>query len=317
MRAFLYNDGKATELPFAEGAAQFGTAELVWLHLDGQEPQAAEWLDAQTDLLDIVRSALTALETRPRSDVIGRGAILNLRGMGATPDNDPDALVSLRFWAETGRVISFTFRTPLALYGVIDKFLGAEIADPGDLLSSFADTVTHQLNPEVATLGDSLDKCEVALETSGLFTMRRKVSKVRAQSSAYRRFVAPQRAALEELSTAALSWLDSDDRLHLRESADRAARMTEELEAIRERAALMHEQLTDLRSEQIDGRSLLISIVALIFLPLTFITGLLGMNVEGIPYAKEPWAFWGVAAFCIAIGVGVLAYFIGKRWISR
>jgi zinc transporter len=49
---------------------------------------------------------------------------------------------------------------------------------------------------------------------------------------------------------------------------------------------------------------LVLSIVALIFLPLTFITGLLGMNVEGIPYAKEPWAFWGVVGFCTAIGSG-------------
>ena len=70
--------------------------------------------------------------------------------------------------------------------------------------------------------------------------------------------------------------------------------MAEELEAVRERAALLHEQITDLRAEQIDQRALYIAVVAFIFLPLTFITGLLGMNVQGIPYAHEPWAFWGV-----------------------
>src|SRR3546814_2390197 len=75
--------------------------------------------------------------------------------------------------------------------------------------------------------------------------------------------------------------------LHLAAAADRAARMAEELDSIRERAALMHEALTDLRAEQIDSRSLLISIVALVFLPVTFITGLYGMNVENLPYAKE------------------------------
>ena len=56
---------------------------------------------------------------------------------------------------------------------------------------------------------------------------------------------------------------------------------------MRERAALLHEQLTDLRAEELDQRSLLISVFAFIFLPLTFITGLLGMNVEGIPYAQR------------------------------
>ena len=93
--------------------------------------------------------------------------------------------------------------------------------------------------------------------------------------------------------------------------------MAEELEAVRERAALLHEQITDLRAEQIDQRALYISIVAFIFLPLTFITGLLGMNVEGIPYAHRLWSFWGIVAFCVVTGTGVFAWFYWRHWINR
>ena len=91
--------------------------------------------------------------------------------------------------------------------------------------------------------------------------------------------------------------------------------MTEELEAIRERAALIHEELTDRRAELIDSRSLLISIAALIFLPVTFVTGLLGMNVAGIPFSQEPWAFWGVVGFCVLIAALVLGWFVRASWI--
>src|SRR5690606_26919345 len=119
--------------------------------------------------------------------------------------------------------------------------------------------------------------------------MRRTITRVRSDAIQYRRFVAPQRQALERLATLDAGWLEEEDRLHLRDAADRFARMTEELEAVRERAALLHEQLTDLRAEQIDTRTLIISVVALVFLPLTFLTGLLGMNVAGIPYAHAPW----------------------------
>ncbi|PNB44645.1 zinc transporter ZntB, partial [Pseudomonas sp. FW305-130] len=89
-------------------------------------------------------------------------------------------------------------------------------------------------------------------------------TKVRVAAIGYRRFLQPQRAALEKLAALPCDWLHDDDRLHLSSAADRAARMAEELEAIRERSALMHESLTDLRAEQIDSRALLISIVALI-----------------------------------------------------
>jgi zinc transporter len=67
----------------------------------------------------------------------------------------------------------------------------------------------------------------------------------------------------------------------------------------------------------IESRSLLISIVALIFLPLTFITGLFGMNVADIPIAQTEHAFWYITAFCVFMSLAVAAYFAGKSWLSR
>lgn len=316
MRAFVISDSGPLELPFAQGAAQFDKADLVWLVLDGRQAGVADWIEQQQDIPHIARSALLAAETRPRSDLIGQGVIINLRGLGKTPEDDPDALVSLRFWAETGRVILVMFRTSLALDVVADQFLAGAIRDPGDLLSAFADAITNGLDPDVANLGDALDDCELKVEVENIHPTRREVTRVRARAIAFRRFVAPQRQALAQLASASLDWLDDDDRLHLREGADRAARMAEELESVRERAMLMHEELTDRRSELMDARALLISIVALIFLPLTFITGLLGMNVEGIPYAKEHWAFWGVTGLCLALALLVVGWFVRAHWIS-
>jgi zinc transporter len=317
MRAFLFDDTKASELPFAEGAAQFGKAQLVWLLLDGRQTGVLEWINAQQDIPPIARSALLAQETRPRSDLVGHGALVNLRGLGKTPEDDPDALVSLRFWAETGRVILVAFRSPVALDRVVDNFLAGSILDPGDLLSAFADAITDGLDPDVANLGDALDECELKIESANIYPTRRAVTKARARAIAFRRFVSPQRQALDRLAAAPLDWLDDDDRLHLREAADRAARMAEELESVRERAMLMHEELTDRRAEQMESRALLISIVALVFLPLTFLTGLLGMNVEGIPYHSEPWAFWGVTGVCLLVGFIVLGWFVRAQWISK
>lgn len=315
MHACLYNDGKATQLPFPEGVQHFGSAELLWLHLDGRESDVRDWLNVQSDIPDIARSALLAVETRPRSDLIGHGALINMRGLGKTPEDDPDMLVSVRFWAEKGRVISVCFRTALALDRVVDQFLGGSVQDPGDLLSAFAGAVTDDLDPEVAALGDALDAVETALSGKGVYAIRRKVSALRSSAIGYRRFVVPQRQALEKLAGAQIEWLDDHDRLHLREASDRFSRMAEELEAVRERAAIVHDELTDLHAEQMDGRSLLLSIYALVFLPLTFITGLYGMNVP-IPDQTSPWAFWIIVGACFIISLGGVAWFLGKRWIK-
>ena len=317
MQAFISDNGQAREVSFAEGAAAFGKVEFTWLHIDGREAGAIDWLDGQTDIPPVARSALIASETRPRSDSIGQGALINLRGLGETPEDDPDALVSTRFWAETGRVISVCFRTATANAPVIAQFLAGQIHDPGDLVAAYSTEITSSLDPHIAAMGDTLDEIEIALESDRMSSLRRRVNLVRGQAIGYRRFVSPQRTALERLVAVPCDWLDDDDRLHLRDAADRFARMAEELESVRERAAIVHDELTDLHAEQVDSRSLVISIVAFVFLPLTFLTGLLGMNVEGIPYAKEAWAFNGVVVVCLLIAKSVIVYFMRKHWIQR
>jgi zinc transporter len=316
MKQFAYvDDGGAVQpLPLAQAATANGAARLIWIHLDQNDPATEAFLLERLKLNEVVVNALTALETRPRCDAMGDGALINLRGLSLQDEPEADDLVSIRIWTGRGCIVSVARYTMRALPELCDAFKAGKVKDPGDFVSMLAHLITGHLDPDVAELGDALDECELMLDASKTFTLRRAIATTRAKAIEYRRFVAPQRQALERLSTLDCDWLEPDDRLHLAESADRFARMAEELESIRERAALMHEQITDLRAEMIDTRALLISIVALIFLPLTFLTGLLGMNVNGIPFAHEAWAFWGVVGVCVAMAGGILAWFMSAHW---
>lgn len=315
--AWIVDGAGGRKVALADAVAANGSADFVWFHLDGRQREALEWLAARGGIPETARNALVAEETRPRTESMGDGALVNLRAIGKTPEDDPDALVSIRMWAQRGGVISVCFRTPSAIGIVCDAVAAGQVRDPGDLISAIATAISRELDPQVAELGDTLDDCETALEAQGVYRMRRQIARARAQAIAYRRFLVPQRQALERLSTLDEDWLEEQDRMHLREAADRCARMAEELEAVRERAALMHEELTDLRAELMDSRALMISIVALVFLPLTFITGLLGMNVRGIPFAEAPWAFWGVVGVCLVTGLVITAWFAARHWLGR
>ena len=312
---FRITDGKATRVDVKE--ALDCTADLVWVHLATTAEHGQAWLRDDAKLPEYVVDALTATETRPRCEAIGDGAFLNLRGRSEEDLDTSDLLASVRIWAVKGRVFSVT-RKPLIAVADVEKMVERhDVRDPGDLIAAFATAITADLDPDVATLGDELDDCEEQLDANRVFELRRAVSKVRVAAIGDKRFLSPQRAALEKLAALPGDWLADDDRLHLAAAADRAARMAEELEAIRERSALIHETLTDLRAEQIDNRSLIISIAAMVFLPLTFLTGLYGMNVKGLPYAEEPWAFDAIAAACVVIAVGVVAYFTMRHWFRR
>ena len=213
------------------------------------------------------------------------------------------------------KVVSLSRRRLNATAAALAAAEAGKVLDAGDLIATFAMAISKQLDPEVAGLGDELDECETILQPSNAFTLRIRIARIRSQAIGYRRFVAPNRDALVTLTQLDFDWLAEDDRLHIREAADRFARMAEELEAVRERAALLHEQLTDMRGELLETRALLVAIVALIFLPLTFITGLFGMNVEGIPLATDPFAFWHITIFCVVVAIAFAVYFWWRGWI--
>ncbi|MET0246961.1 MAG: zinc transporter ZntB [Sphingomonas sp.] len=313
--AWVVNDGKVQSVDIKQALGQPG--ELVWVHLTTTDDHAKEWLGGEAQLPPFVIEALTAAETRPRCDAVGDGAVINLRGLSSEAMTASDPLASIRLYAHQDHVFSVT-RKPLSALDLVQKQVEAgRILDPGDLISEIAQQITSELDPVVADLGDNLDDCEAQIAAHAAWELRRMVSETRSKAIGYRRFLYPQRLALERLAALPGGWLREDDRLHLNAAADRAARMAEELESIRERAALTHETLTDLRAELIDQRSLIIAVVAMVFLPLTFVTGLLGMNVAGIPFAHETWAFWGVVGFCIAIAAVITLYFMRRHWFPK
>lgn len=301
-----------TDLPPSEVGEHHGG--FVWLHIEGFGRNGLPELPSYVPRLPA--NALLAGETRPRCDQIEGAALVNLRGTGQQATPDSDRLVSIRVWVEGSRVTSVSRNRLAALEKVEMEMRAGRLEDGGDFVATLARAISTELDPQVADLSDQLDECEELIENANIYALRRRIAALRSQAIALRRFVAPDRDALASMAQLKFTWISEEDRLHLREGTDRFARMAEELEAVRERAALLHEQLTDLRAEIVDRRSLAIAIVAFIFLPLTFITGLLGMNVEGIPYADRHWAFWGVIGLCSLLSLVVLGWFTVRQWLQ-
>ncbi len=313
LQALVFESGVVRDIP-PHDVADYAGPGFVWLHVEEAGQARREDLPGYVPMM--AANALLASETRPRCDEVDDAALINLRGPARDPMDDSDGLVSIRVWVEARRVTSVSRRRLAALTRVDGLMRAGKLADGGDFVAALAQAISTELDPQVANLGDELDDCEGMLDGGDIYALRRRIAALRSQAIVLRRFVAPDRDALAEMSQLEFDWIAKEDRMHLREAGDRFARMAEELEAVRERAALLHEQLTDLRAEKIDQRSLAISVVAFIFLPLTFVTGLLGMNVEGIPGANEPWAFWGVVGFCVVIGVAVSAWFAWRHWLE-
>jgi len=297
------------------GVRQWRPAEgTLWLHLDRSEPRSKDWLSDESALGEVASGALLAEETRPRCVVLPDGLLIILRGVNLNPGADPEDMVSLRIWLEPARVITLR-RRPLVAVRHVQASLeaGAGPSTSGALVATLAEELIDHMGPVMQQLDDQLDAIEVEALDGTSESLRPRLADLRRQAIALRRHIAPQRDALGGLSMTPTAMLTDADRLKLREIGDRVTRYVEDLDALRERAAVTNDELSTRLAETMNRRMYVLSLVAGVFLPLGLLTGLLGVNVGGIPGTNYEWGFAIVTGAILTIGGGAAWWLRARR----
>ncbi|HPI48792.1 MAG TPA: zinc transporter ZntB [Hyphomonadaceae bacterium] len=288
-----------------------------WLHFNRLAPETREWLEESSDLDETVITALLQSETRPRCAAYEDGLLLNLRGINHNPGAEPEDMISVRIWATQNLVITMRSYPVKAVHEVREEVASGmlENPSPGGLLVTIAERLIDKIEPVVDQLKDEADEFEETLLTSREKLPATALAEFRRTILILRRYILPQREAMAQLQREGRLLFDQDHAMHLRETGDRITRIAEELDSVRDRATVLQDQVAGQRQEQLNTRLLVLSIVSAFFLPLTFLTGLLGMNLDGIPFAHEPWSFSAVVGLTVVLGGGLLGFLKWQRWI--
>jgi len=305
---------------FDDGTAQVpdddrltGPGRYRWWHFDLSDPALAPWLASH--LPEIPAGALLQPETRPRCDEYDDGLILNLRGINLNEGQQADQMVSVRMWVTDAVVITVRMRRVFAIDEL--RALAAENAAPprpSAFLEALVSRLTARVQLEVAQLAERTAFYETDLED--LSTPPPKDLPVTRRSTIkLERYLAPQRSALERLAELDLPLVPDVDSMKLRELANRTAIVVEELDALQERIVTVQDEHDNQVAQRQARHGYVLSLAAAVFLPLSFLTGLFGVNVGGMPGVNDPQAF---AILCLAmVGLAAIMLAILKwfRWL--
>ena len=316
IHAYLFDGtggGRRLEMPDIESWTPEQGA--LWMHLDYTGEAAREWVRNNAGLEELVADALLMEETRPRATAIDDGVLVALRGINMNPGAEPDDMVSVRLWIDNERIISTRKRVLFSVSDMAEQLdAGKGPTDTADFLVTLADRIVWRMSETVDQCEDMVADLEEKVLDEGSGSLRFDLATLRRQTITLRRYLAPQRDAFAKLIIEKITWLDEDSRLRLREVSDRLIRHIEDLDAVRERAAVTQEELLSRLSDQMNTRMYVLSVVAAIFLPLGFLTGLLGINVGGIPGAENPWSFLLFILFLVGVVVAQILWFRHKKW---
>ncbi len=289
-----------------------------WLHLRSDDPGAVRYM-RELGLDPKMIEALSASETRPRMQLLEDGVLINLRGVNTNPGADPEDMVAIRIWFNSEIIISAR-KHERRLLSIEDVRLSIEQGKgprtPADFVSAVVEKLANRISDVVDTIDDELTGVETALDEGKdkVRQIQQRLSDLRKQTAAIRRYLAPQREALAELYRSG-PHLSEDDRHSIRYQTDRITHYVEDLDLARERALVLHGELQNNIAEQQNARMYLLSIVATIFLPLSFLTGVFGMNVAGLPGLENPDAFLYLSGGMLLLGVSLLLFMRLKKWL--
>jgi len=293
-RAVAVTAAGATILPDWREATDVSEG-WTWVKLDRWAEGAEDWLLQRSGAPQDIAWAMLEADTQPRARAAGDCALLVLRGVNLNPGAEPSDMVSVRLFITGRRIITVSLRP---LRAIADMEARAESDEFPKTPAAFVTQFVEDLRAKaVETLEDlSFDGGFSPENRQDLNALRRSVSHTR-------RYVGPQARAVVALTTFQQGWLPVEQRNALHEEAAAYERMASDLDSLLDRAAIVRDEVDTKIAERANRILLLFSVVGAVFMPLSFLTGLLGVNLAGIPLADWTGSFAWFAALLLVFGV--------------
>ncbi len=288
--------------------------DYVWLQLHFSGPEVKLFLQP-LNINESAIHALTKAESRPRVAISNEELLLIVRGVNKIKGEKPENMISVRILATRNLLISCQKKNLMSIQNLL-----ADIEQGNPPLST-GDFIVRLNERIVVNMGDTMENIEeraIAMEERVMDDSRNDykpdLHHLRRQIIQLKRFLIPQRDALNKLQLDKTNWMTSKQQIRLREVGDYLLRYLEVLEASRELAAVSMEMVNQRQNEQLNKRMYLLSLIAALFLPLSFFSGLFGVNLSGIPLADRPYAFPLFVLILLLIVLGMFRFFKRNKW---
>lgn len=307
--------GSANEIAFSKVTKLLSQNQIIWVHFDYEHRDTLEYLE-QLQLDEIVIDALLIPESRPRITFLDDNILAALRGINLNANSNPEDMVSIRLFINKNLIITTRKRDLLSVKDIVDSFKNKKgPTTTSDFLVELTYLLTSRMQDTLDDIDESVSNIEEDILEDSNQQIRNKILMLRKETLILKRYISPQKEAINRLSNSKLDWLNDYQKLQIKEIVDSLYRYVEELDTIKDRTAYIQEEISNKLSEQMNSKMYILSIISAVFLPLGFLTGLLGINVGGIPGAENSKSFSIFIVILVVLVAMQLIYFKRKKWI--
>lgn len=303
--------GRAVEIDLAAINPHEPPPSPLWLHFNVNDTRARDWIANCAWLGPFGREQLLSTERTVHLETIGVG----ITGMLADVFADgPESFGLFQLYADPTCLVTGRHHAMTAI-GLLRRDLGNGLAIDGTanlfnrLIEHLAATFGKMTADYAVFIDDAEDRVLAGhFPEANLGQRRRAMARLRRQ-------VVADRHALGDLPLHPPAWWGKPAARDLRQVAGVLSAVAQDLELVQERARLLDEEIDSRIAERTNRNFYFLSVAAAVFLPITLISGIFGMNVGGLPWVENSSGFAWVMGCMLAAIVIALALMRWRRML--
>lgn len=275
-----------------------------WLHLNYGDDSTKDWIKNYSNLPQEVINNL--LENRDISsfDEYDEGLFLSIKAINFYNQLNDQELITLKIWLDKDRLITFRNDKIKSIDDIKNRLENSKIKfDLNLIFIEILKRLNNNIYQNSYALYDEIENLEDELLDGNHKNLRNLISSFRKKIITFKRYILPQRDIVFNLYKLPTQFFSNDDKDEIKDIYEWLDRAISDLNSTKDRIIITQEELNGKLSEEMNKTMYLLSIVSAIFLPLGFITGLLGINVGGMPGINSNNAFFIVCVIIIIISI--------------
>jgi magnesium transporter len=297
-----------------------GDDELLWIDVAGiDDPEVLRAGGKRFGMTDLMMENIVNVPQRPKAEVVDDKILFIAHVLKIDDDGSLD-IDQLSLVLGNNYVISVHGQASEFLDPIRQRMRKKDSRmrqrGPDYLAYSIIDTVVDGYYPLLEKLGEQLEKLEDQALNSPQASVLKEIHRLRSQLIQVRRSSWPMREALDVMLRSDSNLVDSETKTFLRDAHAHCAQTVDVVEMYRESAGALVSTYMSSVAHRSNEIMKVLTLISSIFVPMTFIAGIYGMNFDNMPELSYRWSYPIALTSMVGIAIGMLIFFFRRGWIG-
>jgi len=296
------------------------TPTVTWINIDGvHQVDIVEKVGKLFELHPLIIEDIVNTGQRPKMEDLGHYLFIVLKMLYYDEKENEVKIEQVSLILGENFVISFQEREGDIFDPIRDRIRSAKgrIRKMGADYLAYAllDTVVDNYFIILEKLGEMIEVLEERLVSDAQAETLQEIHKLKREMIFLRRSVWPLRELISGLERGESALIHKATRIYLRDVYDHTIQVIDTVETFRDMLSGMHDTYLSSVSNRMNEVMKVLTIIATIFIPLTFIAGVYGMNFKFMPELEWQWAYFVVWIVIVVVAISMVIFFKRKKWL--